>query len=200
MVENFNDLRSTIHQIMMSTTPQDAVNLYQAINIADAGGMGQQEDLDVSSDDSTQKLLEEEVNMFSVLEMSSQWDDLSYELTHQMPVTFDVGFPLFRKIKSDHGINEATVQTFLTILAEVPDTLISRKYGKEKAKEVSSHAKSILEEGGIFTKKGQHLLEKFDHELINNDLNPGTTADFTASSIMIAYLHSYNDYKSKISE
>lgn len=195
---NFNNLRSRIHQIMKSTTPQDAVNLYQAINMADAGGMGEQEELDVSSDSSVQKLLEENINMFSVLEMSSEWDKLSYELTNQMPVTFDLGFPLFAKIKSEYGINQATVQTFLTILSEVPDTLISRKCGEEKAKEVSAHAKSILEEGGILTNKGQQLMEKFDHELIENGLNPGTTADFTASSIMIAYLNSYDDYKSKI--
>jgi triphosphoribosyl-dephospho-CoA synthase len=85
--------------------------------------------------------------MFRVLEMSSEWDRLSYELTNQMPVTLDIGFPLFKKIKTEYGVNEATVQTFLTILAEVPDTLISRKYGEEKAREVSQDAKAILEEG-----------------------------------------------------
>lgn len=198
VTRNFNALKDTIHQIMMSTTPQDAVNLYHAINIADAGGMGEQDELDVGSDSSTQKLLDEDINMFSVLEMSSEWDCLSYELTHQMPVTFKKGFPLFKSIKSQYGTNQATVQTFLTILSEVPDTLINRKYGEEKAREVSFQAKSILEEGGILTANGQKLLESFDEELMDNGLNPGTTADFTASSIMIAYLDTYPDYKSKI--
>jgi triphosphoribosyl-dephospho-CoA synthase len=197
MTENINDLRSKIHQIMISTTPHDAVNLYHAINIADAGGMGEQEELDVSSDSSTQKLLDDNINMFDVLGMSSEWDKLSFELTNQMPVTFDVGFPEFKKIKSEYGTNQATVHTFLTILSQVPDTLISRKYGDEKAREVSNDAKAILEEGGILTKKGQGLLKKFDQELIENSLNPGTTADFTASSIMIAYLNNYQDYKSR---
>lgn len=198
MMETITDLRSKIHQIMKLTTAKDAVNLYRAINIADAGGMGEQEEFDVSSDSSLQKLLDEDINMFSVLEMSSEWDHLSYELTHQMPVTFDLGFPLFKKTKAKYGVNEATVQTFLTILSEVPDTLISRKYGKEKAEEVSLDAKAILEEGGIITNEGLKLLEKFDQKLIENDLNPGTTADFTASSIMVAYLDGYHDYKSKL--
>ncbi len=197
MTENIKDLRNKIHRIMMSTTPQDAVNLYHAINIADAGGMGEQEELDVSSDSSAQKLLDDEINMFNVLEISSQWDKLSYELTNQMPVTFETGFPVFKKIKSEYGTNQATVNTFLTILSQVPDTLISRKYGEEKAREVSNDAMHILEEGGILTKKGQELLEKFDQELIKNSLNPGTTADFTASSIIIAYLDNYDDYKSR---
>ncbi|BDZ71158.1 triphosphoribosyl-dephospho-CoA synthase [Methanobacterium petrolearium] len=199
-VESFNDLRDTMHKMMMSTTPQDAVHLYQAINIADAGGMGQQEELDVSSDSSMEKLLDDDINMFSVLEMSSAWDRLSYELTNQMPVTFEIGFPLFAKIQSEYGINQATVQTFLTILSKIPDTLISRKYGEEKAKDVLKEAESILEEGGILTDKGQQLLKKFDQYLIDNGLNPGTTADFTASSIMVAYLDSYDDYNNKLSE
>ncbi|NYB52310.1 MAG: triphosphoribosyl-dephospho-CoA synthase [Methanobacteriaceae archaeon] len=198
MEEKYIDgFRDKIDQIMKSTTPQDAVNLYKAINIADAGGMGEQNELDVGSDSSAQRLLDEEINMFRVLEISSEWDRISYELTQKMPVTFDIGYPLFRKIQSYHGTNKATVQTFLTILSQIPDTLISRKYGDEKAREVSDRAKSILKEGGILTKHGKLLLEKFDQEMIKNGLNPGTTADFTASSIMMAYLKNLSDYKIK---
>lgn len=198
MFDDVNSFREIIDQIMRSTTPEDAVNLYRAINIAAAGGMGQQDDLDVSAESSLQKLRDENVNMFSVLEMSSSWDKLSYELTHKMPVTFEIGYPTFKKLKSEYETNQATVQTFLTILSQVPDTLISRKFGEHKAEEVSSSAKSILEEGGILTKKGICSVEKFDQELIVDGLNPGTTADFTAASIMIAYLDGYNDYKAKL--
>ena len=198
--EIWDGFRDRIDQIMRSTTPEDAVNLYRAINIADAGGMGEQDDLDVAAESSLQKLRDEQVNMFSVLEMSSKWDKLSYELTHKMPVTFQIGYPTFKKVKSEYEINKATVQTFLTILSQVPDTLISRKFKDEKAKEVSASAKSILEEGGILTQKGISLLEKFDQQLMSNGLNPGTTADFTASSIMVAYLEGYNNYKTKLSK
>lgn len=197
-IEIWNSFRERIDQIMRSTTSEDAVNLYRAINIAAAGGMGQQDDLDVAAESSLQKLREENVNMFDVLEMSSAWDKLSYELTHKMPVTFKTGHPTFKKVKSEYETNQATVQTFLTILSHIPDTLISRKFGDQKAEEVRASAKSILEEGGILTSEGISLVEKFDQELISNGLNPGTTADFTASSIMVAYLDGYNDYKAKL--
>ncbi len=197
-IEIWNSFRERIDQIMRSTTSEDAVNLYRAINIADAGGMGQQDDLDVAADSSLQKLRDENVNMFSVLEMSSAWDKLSYELTHKMPVTFEIGYPTFKKVKSEYEINQATVHTFLTILSEIPDTLISRKFGDQKAEEVRTRAKSILEEGGILTSRAISLVEKFDQEMVGNGLNPGTTADFTASSIMVAYLDGYTDYKAKI--
>ncbi len=193
MSDDLEAVRDNVDRIMRATTPQDAVNLYQAINIADAGGMGEQSELDVASEDSVQELRDNEINMFQVLEMSAGWDRLSYELTQGMPVTFETGFPVFRELKPTKSINQATVQTFLTILAQIPDTLIERKYGETVAREVSNTAKSILDEGGILTQEGRDKLYHFDAELVEKGLNPGTTADLTASSIMAAYLADYDD-------
>jgi triphosphoribosyl-dephospho-CoA synthase len=195
---NWDTFRDKVDQIIKSTTPEDAVNLYKSINIADAGGMGEQEELDVAAESSLQKLRDDGVNMFDVLEISAPWDKLSYELTHKMPVTFNIGYPTFKEVKSEYQLNQATVQTFLTILSRVPDTLISRKFGDKKAQEVSEQAKHILDQGGILTSEGRAVVEKFDQELIDRGLNPGTTADFTASSIMVSYLDGYHDYKTKL--
>jgi triphosphoribosyl-dephospho-CoA synthase len=191
MSNDLDSLRYNLDQIMRATTPQDAVDLYSAINIADAGGMGEKDDLSVSEDSSAQIIIDEEINMFQVLEISSEWDLLSHELTHDMPVTFETGFPVFEDLKPTEGINSATVQTFLTILAQYPDTLIQRKCGEAKAQEVTSSAKSILDKGGILSKEGREELNRFEEELLSNNLNPGTTADLTASSIMVAYLMDY---------
>ena len=37
------------------------------------------------------------------------------------------------------------------------------------------------------------MLKDFDKDLVEKNLNPGTTADLTASSIMVALLDEYND-------
>ncbi|MDD1773904.1 MAG: triphosphoribosyl-dephospho-CoA synthase [Methanobacterium sp.] len=185
---NFNELPDKIHEIMKSTTPEDAVNLYDAINIADAGGMGEKEELDVSSDQAKSELLEKGINMYQVLDLSSSWDDLAYEITHQYPVSLQIGCPTFKTLKKKHGINQATVQTFLTILSRKPDTLISRKYSRSIAEQVTADTKIILDKGGILTEEGRNLLEKFDQDLMKKKYNPGTTADFTASTLMMALL------------
>ena len=190
---DITNLRKNVGLIMDSTTPDDAVNLYDAINIADAGGMGERDELDVGSDAAKDELIEKGINMFDVLDISSEWDMLSYELTNKMPVTFETGFPVFRSVKSDYDINKATVQTFLTILSKYPDTLISRKYGEEKAKAVSKGAQAVLDNGGILA-DGLGLVERFDDKLVKNKLNPGTTADLTASSIMVALLDEFEIY------
>lgn len=187
-VKHFNNLRDKTREIMLATTPEDAVNLYEAINIADAGGMGEREDLDVGSEKAKQELLDGEINMFQVLDISASWDSLAYELTHNYPVSFQVGYPTYKSLRKSQGINHATVQTFLTILSREPDTLIYRKYDKSVSERVRADAKIILDRGGILTSEGRSLLIKFDQDLINHKYNPGTTADLTASSLMIALL------------
>ncbi len=182
---SFEDLQVNISCLMKNTTVEDAINLYDAINIADAGGMGSQDEFDVMSEKAKEELRVNNQTMYDVLEISSSWDRLANELTSSMPVCFEIGYLCFNSLKEE-SINKATVLTFLTILSQVPDTLISRKYGDEIAQEVSDKAKDLLkfrEDSSFLTK-----LNKFDDYLYENKYNPGTTADLTAASIFISYL------------
>ena len=149
MSSDVQELRKNVERIMKATTSKDAINLYDAINAADAGGMGEQEELDVADAEARGRIIKEDISMFKVFEMSAKWDLLSSELTTGMPVTFETGYPTFKETKSTYGLNKATVQTFITILAQNPDTLISRKYGMDTARIVSADADSILQNGGI---------------------------------------------------
>lgn len=85
---------------------------------------------------------------------------------------------------------DSIVQTSLTILAEVSDTLIGRKNGPVVAEEVSRRARRVLELGGAFSEPGREALKDFDLYLREEDhrLNPGPTADLTAPSILVALL------------
>lgn len=186
----FDEIQENVGRLMDATTVEDAVNLYDAINVADAGGMGDQEEFDVMSEKAKDELRVNNQTMFDVLEISAGWDRLANELTNKMPVCFEIGYPTFSHIwKSCDDvdvINKATVLTFMTILSQIPDTLISRKYGNEVAESVSEKAEKLLafKDDDSFVEK---LLE-FDDYLFENKLNPGTTADLTAASIFLSYL------------
>ena len=194
MSSDIDKLQDNVDQIMRDTTPYDAANLYDAINIADAGGMGEKDELDVGSDDSKKQLIDKGINMFDVLDLSAQWDMLAFELTRTMPITFEIGYPTFNGVKqTNNNINNATVQTFLTILSIYSDTLIARKFNVETAQKVSDDARLIIAEGGILTDKGTDMINEFDKDLVKKNLNPGTTADLTASSVMVALLDEYMD-------
>ena len=183
---DFTEIQENIGKLLDATTVEDAVNLYDAINLASAGGMGEQEEYDVQSDNAKDELRKNNQTMYDVLENSAGWDQLAFELTNKMPKIFDIGFKTFDELRKDKRTNTATVQTFLTLLSKVPDTLISRKYGEEEASKVSESAKTLLNEYGeeYFDKD----LNYFDDYLYENNYNPGTTADLTAASIMLSYL------------
>ena len=186
--DDFSQVRQNMFELMKSTTVEDAVDLYDAINIADAGGMGDQDEYNVTTETAKDKLRANNQTMFDVLEISAPKDRLGNELTTGMGVVFELGYPTYDNLRKTTTSNKACVLTFLTILSEVPDTLISRKYGDDKASEVSLQAKQLLKfsDEDIFEDK----LNEFDDYLYENKLNPGTTDDLVAASIFVRYLKS----------
>jgi triphosphoribosyl-dephospho-CoA synthase len=127
--------------------------------------------------------------MYEIMKISSKWDNISKEWVTDMRITFEFGYPLLKRIyERTKDINTTTVQTFLEILSRYPDTFVSRVNGERVAKEVSRKAKTILEKGGMLTAGGRKCVSKFDVDLRRRDVNPGTTADLTASSWMLAIL------------
>ena len=173
---------------MANTSVDDACDLYDAINIADAGGMGDQDEYDVASDSAKQELKDNNQTMYDVLKISAPWDMLAREMTSDMPAVFQIGYPTYHDLRKDKSLNESCLLTFLTILSHVPDTLISRKYGDDEALKISLMTRDLLK-----MKDSPDFLDRikeFDDYLYDNKYNPGTTADLTAASIFVSYLKS----------
>ena len=151
------------------------------------------------------RIAREGITLHRVMKTSARWDNIAREWAGGMRVTFEIGCPAFTKTYRETGdVNTATVHTFLTILSKVPDTFIARKVGTrwagdireavkiglKEARRVSLDASRVLGAGGLSTFTGRRKLEAFDKELrmAGNELNPGTTADLTASSLFTAIL------------
>jgi len=181
---SFSEMREKLRIICESTTIADALATWDAIREASPSGMGQVERFDVTTQEGRNEILAQEKTLFDLFQYSDGWDRISYEWTHDFQITFEVGFPSLKKYfqKSD-DINHATRMTYLEILASFPDTLIARKVGKLKAEEVSLRAKKLLYDFS------EEKLWDFDRELrADRNLNPGTTADLTASSLFVFFL------------
>ena len=186
--DSFDDIRENVKLLMGNTSVDDACDLYDAINIADAGGMGDQDEYDVASDNAKNELRENNQTMYDVLKISSPWEMLAREMTSDMHEVFELGYPTYHKLIQEKSKNEACVLTFLTILSQVPDTLISRKYGSDEALKISMMTRDLLnlKDESDFGER----LKEFDDFLFKNKYNPGTTADLTAASIFVSYLKS----------
>jgi triphosphoribosyl-dephospho-CoA synthase len=187
-------LKENITTVVEASTSADAVDVYDAIQIAKPEGLGKAPKLDVTDPDSKKKILEENVTLFEVFRIASKYDSIAAEWVNNYPITFELGYPFFvQKLRETGNVNIATVHTFLKILSEIPDTFIARKVGSPKAKEVSAQAKQVLETGDLTTSKGRQILWKFDEELRDSEhkLNPGTTADIVTAVLAISILNGF---------
>jgi len=191
---SLSKLRKNIKVIVEATTPTDAVDVYDAIALVNPGGLNNSKKLDVTDSASKKKILDEGITLLDTFKIASSYDSITSEWVNNYLITFDLGYPYFVKQLEETGdINTATVHAFMKILAEVPDTFISRKVGQSKAENISAEAKKVLNEGGLTTPLGRNLLLKLDSKLRDpaHDLSPGTTADITEAVLALNNLNGY---------
>jgi triphosphoribosyl-dephospho-CoA synthase len=180
-LKHYKSLRTAVAAVLKDLSVDDARLAYEAIRLARPGGMGQVKRFDLSETDV-------DITLYTAMKLAGDRDTVAKEYVTDFEITFDLGLStLEQMIGRGVGISPAIVQTFLSILTKVPDTLIARKNGIETAIEVSNQARKVLKQGGIFSEKGQEAIKNFDFSLRSNrhNLNPGTTADLVASVIFV---------------
>ncbi|UXM84872.1 triphosphoribosyl-dephospho-CoA synthase [Methanococcus aeolicus] len=186
---NINTLKREIKNTVKNTTTDDAIAVYEAIEIAMPNINPPKEGPDAQKNDAKQELREKNLTLYDVFKISADWDNISYEWTEGFNISFE-GYNLLNEYYEQYNnINLATTKTFLNILSNYPDTLIARKKDENTSKMVSDKAKEVL------NNFNEESLLKFDKFLSNegNKLNPGTTADLIASSLMIFLLDRINN-------
>ena len=82
-------LRNKINAIVESTTPEDAVDVYNAIALVNPGGLNKSIKLDVMDQDSKKKILDEDVTLLDTFRMASSYDSIASEWVNNYPITFD---------------------------------------------------------------------------------------------------------------
>jgi len=177
-------LRTRVHAVLASLTSTDGQRVYEAIRLASPGGLGKAQQLDVRTTHGKVPLME-------AMRSAMERDSIASEYATDFEITFTIGAPTLTRFVKESGDPEASIiQTYLTLLSKLPDSLVARKCGKEEAERVSGQAGKILAIGGVFTQQGRRELAQWDRALRKggNRLNPGTTADLTACALFMAML------------
>jgi len=184
---NLKRLQSKTKKIVESTAVEDSLHLYDAINLANAGGLGKPHEFDLLDENSKQKLITENVTLNDIMKISAGRDLIAEELAYGMEITFSNAKVLSGIYRETGDIGGAITGTYLAVLSQHPDTLIARKVGIERAEEISKRAEKII---CLEQEEYNGALKKFDAELRSqeNKLNPGTTADIVACSLFLALL------------
>ncbi len=176
-------VRENLRRILAALTVEDARHAYAAIRMAQPGGMGKAAEADVAEEPS--------ITLRQAMDLAQGRDSIAREYVTDFAVTFEIGYPALRTAwQMTDQPGQAIVQCYLTLLANVPDTLIARKRGTETAAEVSRWAAETLAMGGALTSQGQEALADLDHRLRDerHTLNPGTTADLTTAAVFFFLL------------
>ena len=174
-------LRTAVAQVLEDLTVHDACAAYEAIRLAAPAGLDKVECCDVYDSKIDFTLRE-------AMRLAQDRDTVAREYVTGFEVTFELGYATLQKLwERGCKISESILQTFLIILAQVPDSLIARKNGLAVARHVSEMAKRVVKSGGVFSEGGLKELHELDHTLRDerHRLNPGTTADLVAASLFV---------------
>jgi triphosphoribosyl-dephospho-CoA synthase len=177
------ELRQTLRTVLDQTTVADARDVYAAIRLASPGGLGEAAEQDVHT--------EPTVTLLEAMSLAAGHDSVAREYATGFAITFETAVPALMRARADRlSWDDVVVETFMTVLAESPDTHIARRGGPELAADISQRAAEVLRAGGVRSNEGRRALGYFDHSLRDprNVGNPGTTADLTAAAIFVALL------------
>lgn len=183
-------LRRRLRNVLKALTVDDCRKAYIAIRETQPGGLGKLDRHDVRD--------EPAITLLEAMELAKDRDSIAFEYSSDYRITFTLGYPALRKAREEcPQWTNAVVQAHLTVLAEEPDTLIARKLGIEKAKEVSIMAKEALDAGRPGSEDWKKAYANLDSYLRsdNNRLNPGTTADLITASLFVFFIDKgYNEF------
>ncbi len=172
--------RRDIHRVLTETTVSDARLVYDAIRLAQPGGMGKVPEQDISA--APTKKLREVMALASDRDMiARQYVDDFHEVLEEGVFDLTDGFMRFGNVEA------AIIACQLGWLANHPDSLIVRKRGLPEAEEVMRRAKSI-NELGLDSPEGRSAYAELDRWLRaeGNARNPGTTADLVTACLFVA--------------
>jgi len=172
-------LRAATERILAELDIDDAAAAFAAIVAAHPGGLGDSPDHDVRAP--------ARVSLREAMATAAHRDSIASEYATGYKIVFDTGVPLLAEaLRGGASTLGAIVSLHVGLLAAHPDTLIERKAGAAASQAVTAAAREV--------RAGTMTLDEFDASLRGPDhrLNPGTTADLVAATLLVALLTGVN--------
>jgi len=175
------DLGEGVEAILGETTVADARAVYRAIRRAEPGGLGSAPDQDLAH--------EPTMTLRAVMALAAERDLIARQYANGFREVLGEALPALREsLEGGWPLETAIIGTHLNVLACHPDSLILRKFGLERALEVSRRAADVLDAGWPDREEAVRRCEAFDAWLRDptRRFNPGTTADLLTAALYAA--------------
>jgi triphosphoribosyl-dephospho-CoA synthase len=177
-------LRQGLPRVMRQLNVEDARRVYEAIGLAEPGGMSRVAEQDIHA--------EPTVGLREVMKLAAERDLIARQYINDFQDIFEIGVPaLASQLQAGETLETAILFCFLKFMATYPDSLIVRKCGHEFAEEIRVRVAGILGSGWPAPENSDWYLDEIqdlDQTLRaeGNKRNPGTSADLVTASLFVA--------------
>lgn len=173
-------LRARVKRILAALDDEDAAAVFEAIRLANPGGLGAAPDQDVAERPT--------VGLRQAMAMAADRDRIARAYVTDFEEIFAFGLPTLERIRRQTADAALAVTTLhMATLAQYPDSHIARKFGTAAAGAVWAQARQhrTLWDPVAGPDTFEALLA-LDAELKRRQLNPGTTADLVVGTLFAA--------------
>ena len=165
--------------VVESTTVDDAVSFYRAFDHVDVSveeppeGM---DGLDVRrGSDAESALRDRHLTLADVMDRSAERDGVAREWVGGFPRTFETAGAI---AEGSGPVTDRAASVFLALLAAEIDPFVVTQHDRGTAVEVRDRAQAVLD--------GTESVEELGADLVEREINPGTTADIVAGGLFVA--------------
>jgi triphosphoribosyl-dephospho-CoA synthase len=174
-------LQDRLGYILQDLDVDDSRKVYEAIRLAQPGGLGRARDQDVQE--------EPTIPLRQIMQLAADRDLIARQYANAFEDVFTTGVPaLLEGLRRAASLEEAIILCHLRWMAAFPDSLIARKRGRTEAEEASRRAQRVLDAGWPRTPSGASEIAVLDNWLRSEGRarNPGTSADLVTASLFVA--------------
>ncbi|MEQ8209978.1 MAG: triphosphoribosyl-dephospho-CoA synthase [Lacipirellulaceae bacterium] len=179
--QGLGDEQIELERVLDSLTSDDTENVYEAIRLANPGGLGEVNSADVNEKDVPK------ITLVEAMELAADRDLVARQYANGFSEVHWLADRIEEFYGGGDSLNDAIVRGFLELLGREPDSLIARKCGVEFARKVSARGAAVLKYHGQRSNEYQGALADLDFYLRSDGhrLNPGTSADMVAAALFV---------------
>jgi triphosphoribosyl-dephospho-CoA synthase len=173
-------LREAVEDMLAALHKSDAEQVFEAIRTAAPGGLGHAPEYDVH--------FPPDCSLRAAMAAAADRDLVARQYQAGFEEVFSGGLTALRELEGRwHDLEWATVGCYLRFLAGFPDSHVQRKHGAAMAEQIRQRSEVVLRQFEKKKKPGSAvgMLLEYDKELKDARVNPGTSADLTAASLLV---------------
>ncbi len=174
-------LAAGVAEVLASLTPEDARDVYEAIRLAQPGGLGTAPQADVAD--------APPADLIAAMRLAADRDMVARQYAEGFAQVLGFVVPLLGKgIDRGWPLGQTIIHVQMQLMSQFPDSLIERKLGPAVARRSAEMAQRVIASGQPGEQAWGRALADFDFWLRSDGhrRNPGTTADLLAAGLFAA--------------